>query len=49
MVIGVWESPEALEEAAPTLEPARECLWTDFPQKPALEAFEVADVLRFAG
>jgi hypothetical protein len=43
MVIGVWDSLEALEAAAPTLEPARERLWDDFPETPDLQAYEVAD------
>jgi heme-degrading monooxygenase HmoA len=42
-IIGFWDSPEALEAAIPTLEPARERLWSEFQETPTLEAYEVAD------
>jgi quinol monooxygenase YgiN len=29
-LMGLWDSPEALEAALPTLEPARERLWEEF-------------------
>lgn len=45
-IIGLWDSPEALEAALPTLEPARERLWEEFGEDPTLEAYEVADELR---
>ena len=45
-LIGLWDSPEALEAALPTLEPAREQLWEEFGEDPTLEAYEVADELR---
>jgi quinol monooxygenase YgiN len=44
-MIGVWDSPEALADVAPTLEPARERLWSDFSHMPAVENYEVADQL----
>jgi len=44
-IIGFWDSPEALEAALPTLEPAREQLWKEFQETPTLEAYEVADEL----
>jgi hypothetical protein len=46
MVVGVWNSSEALEEALPSLEPARENLWADFEAPPTLKAYELADELR---
>lgn len=45
-IIGLWDSPEALEAALPMLEPARERLWEEFGEDPTLEAYEVADELR---
>jgi heme-degrading monooxygenase HmoA len=42
-LIGFWDSREALEAAIPTLEPARERLWSGFDVTPSLEAYEVAD------
>ena len=42
-IIGFWDSLEALEAAMPTLEPARERLWSEFQEAPTLEAYEVAD------
>jgi quinol monooxygenase YgiN len=42
-LIGIWDSQEALEAALPTLEPARERLWSQFEETPTLEAYEVAD------
>jgi quinol monooxygenase YgiN len=42
-LIGFWDSPEALETAKPTLEPARERLWSVFQESLTLEAYEVAD------
>jgi len=45
-IIGLWDSPEALEAALPTLEPARERLWEEFGEDPTLAAYEVADELR---
>ena len=45
-LIGLWDSPEALEAALPRLEPARELLWEEFGEDPTLEAYEVADELR---
>jgi heme-degrading monooxygenase HmoA len=45
-LMGLWDSPEALEAALPTLEPARERLWEEFGEDPTLEAYEVADELR---
>jgi hypothetical protein len=42
-LIGFWDSQEALEAAVPTLEPARERLWSEFQETPTLEAYEVAD------
>jgi len=45
-IIRLWESPEALEAALPTLEAARERLWEQFGEDPTLEAYEVADELR---
>jgi heme-degrading monooxygenase HmoA len=42
-LIGFWDSREALEAALPTLEPARERLWSGFEKTPTLEAYEVAD------
>jgi heme-degrading monooxygenase HmoA len=42
-LIGFWESQEALQAAIPTLEPARERLWSGFDEIPTLEAYEVAD------
>jgi hypothetical protein len=42
-LIGFWDSREALEAAIPTLEPARERLWSGFAETPTLEAYEVAD------
>jgi heme-degrading monooxygenase HmoA len=47
-IVGLWDSREALEAAAPALEPARERLWRAFPETPTLEAYEVADELRNA-
>ena len=44
-ILGFWDSPEALEAAKPTLEPAREQLWSEFQETPTLEAYEVADNL----
>ncbi len=44
-LIGLWDSQEALEAAKPTLEPARERLWSEFEETPTLEAYEVADEL----
>jgi quinol monooxygenase YgiN len=44
-LMGLWDSPEALEAALSTLEPARERLWEEFGEDPTLEAFEVADAL----
>src|SRR5215203_3028119 len=37
-LMGLWDSPEALEAALPTLEPARERLWEEFGEDPTLEA-----------
>jgi len=45
-IIGLWDSPEALEAALATLEPARARLWEEFGEDPTLEAYEVADELR---
>ena len=42
-IIGFWDSQEALEAAMPTLEPARERLWSEFQETPTLEAYDVAD------
>jgi heme-degrading monooxygenase HmoA len=42
-IMGFWDSQEALQAAMPTLEPAREQLWSEFQQTPTLEAYEVAD------
>jgi quinol monooxygenase YgiN len=42
-LIGVWDSQEALDAAIPTLEPARERLWSGFEVTPSLKAYEVAD------
>jgi quinol monooxygenase YgiN len=42
-LIGFWDSQEALEAALPTLEPARERLWSGFEETPTLESYEVAD------
>jgi hypothetical protein len=44
-IIGVWDSQEALEDVAPILEPARELLWSEFSQMPAVETYEVGDEL----
>ena len=44
-IMGFWDSHEALEAAMPTLEPARERLWSEFQETPTLEAYEVADAL----
>jgi quinol monooxygenase YgiN len=44
-MIGVWDSQEALADVAATLEPARERLWRDFSDMPAIERYEVADQL----
>jgi heme-degrading monooxygenase HmoA len=44
-IIGFWDSPESLQAAIPTLEPARERLWNEFQETPTLEAYEVADEL----
>jgi len=44
-ILGFWDSQEALEAAKPTLEPAREQLWSEFQETPTLEAYEVADKL----
>ncbi len=45
MVMGVWDSQQALESVAPLLEPARERLWAEFNQMPAVESYEVVDEL----
>ena len=42
-LIGFWDSQEALKAAIPTLEPARERLWSGFDETPTLEAYDVAD------
>ena len=44
-ILGFWDSQDALEAAKPTLEPAREQLWSAFQETPTLEAYEVADKL----
>lgn len=44
-IIGVWDSQEALERVAPILDPARERLWSEFSQMPAVETYEVGDEL----
>jgi heme-degrading monooxygenase HmoA len=44
-MVGVWDSQEALADVAPTLEPARERLWSDFSPRPAVESYEIADQL----
>lgn len=44
-IVGVWGSQKALAEVAPILEPARERLWGDFSQMPAVENYEVAGEL----
>jgi hypothetical protein len=41
----VWDSQEARERVAPILEPARERLWSEFSQMPAIETYEVGDEL----
>ena len=45
-IIGIWDSANAVSEAAPTLEPARRRLWAQFGSDPQLEIYEVADDLR---
>jgi quinol monooxygenase YgiN len=45
VVVGLWDSSEALEEALPTLEPVRDSLWAHFESAPTLKAFELADEL----
>ena len=42
-IMGFWDSKEALEAAMPTLEPARQQLWSEFQKTPTLEAYEVAE------
>ena len=47
-IIGLWESQEDIDAAMPTLEPAREGLWSEFQETlqeaPTLvEVYEVAD------
>jgi hypothetical protein len=42
-LIGFGDSQEALDAAIPTLEPARERLWSGFEETPTLEAYELAD------
>jgi quinol monooxygenase YgiN len=37
-LIGFWDSQEALEAALPTLEPARERLWSGFEETPTIES-----------
>jgi heme-degrading monooxygenase HmoA len=44
-IIGFWDSPESLQAAIPTREPARERLWNEFQETPTLEAYDVADAL----
>ena len=44
-IIGVWDSPEAIKQIAPELEPARQRLWAAFGQDPELEVYEVLDEL----
>ena len=47
-IMGMWHSQESVEQVASTLEPARERLWNEFRQTPALETYEVADELEHA-
>jgi len=42
-LIAFWDFQEALNAAIPTLEPARERLWSGFEVTPSLEAYVVAD------
>jgi len=42
-LIGFWDSREALEATLPTLEPARERLWSRLEETPTLESYQVAD------
>ncbi|MDN5765401.1 MAG: hypothetical protein L0H96_05155 [Humibacillus sp.] len=44
-IIGLWNSPEAINAIASELEPARAGLWTAFGQPPLLKIFDVADEL----
>ena len=43
VIIGVWESLDAVQAVAADLEPARERLWSAFGTPPELEVYEVAD------
>jgi quinol monooxygenase YgiN len=43
VIIGVWESIDAVQAVAADLEPARQRLWSAFGSTPELEVYEVAD------
>ena len=43
--IGVWDSAESIEEVAGELEPARQRLWSAFGGAPAIDRYEVVDLL----
>jgi hypothetical protein len=43
--IGVWESAASIDEIAGELETARERLWSSFGGVPAIDRFEVIDLL----
>jgi hypothetical protein len=45
-IAGIWDSAEAAAAVGPTLEPARQRLWSEFGMSPPLEIYEVADELR---
>lgn len=43
--IGVWESAESIDAVAEDLEAARERLWSSFGGAPAIDRYEVVDLL----
>ncbi len=45
-IVGIWESAKAVEDIAPSLEPARKRLWSRFGSDPLLEIYDVTDELR---
>ena len=42
-IVGLWDSQESIDAAIPTLEPARERLWSGVGETATLEVYEVAD------
>ena len=46
LIIGIWESTDAIQAIAADLEPARERLWSALGASPELAVYEVADEIR---